>query len=74
MIILLIFVLIPIVSQTLLDVGFIAMDKNSGLCSHGVYSLDVWLEFANCNEYINGKVQSCERKELGIPNRDGKCL
>lgn len=67
----LIFILIPTVSQTLLDVGCIAMDETltvPSLC--GAYILGGWVvyRFANCSEHFKAKAQSCERVELEIPN------
>lgn len=63
----LIYALKPIISQTLLVVGYRMMDKNTG---HGIYSLWWRNRFANCSEHFKGKVQWCEGMELQIPNSD----
>lgn len=68
MIIHLVFVSIPVTSQTLIDVAYIAIDKTLvpalielALCG----GMD---RFANCNEHSREKMQCCERTELVVPN------
>lgn len=67
MIIHLIYALIPIISQTLLDVVYIMMDKTLVPAFIEFIVLD-WgsgNRFANCNKYFKGKVQCCQRMEQG---------
>lgn len=62
MIIHLVFVFIPIVSQALLAIGYM---ETLVLCLHGAYSLG---GSAYSSEHFREKVQSCGRVELEIPN------